>query len=66
MNDRRAPVKVLLLTLPLLAAVLVLHAWGDALAGNLDHGRHIYLTPAQHEALVKEGLAAFQPEPQPP
>jgi hypothetical protein len=35
MNDRRAPVKVLLLTLPLLAAVLVLHAWGDALAGGL-------------------------------
>jgi len=35
MSDRRAPVKVLLLTLPLLAAVLVLHAWGDALAGSL-------------------------------
>jgi len=35
MSDRRAPVKVLLLTLPLLAAVLVLHAWGDSLAGNL-------------------------------
>ena len=35
MSDRRAPIKVLLLTLPLLAAVLVLHAWGDALTGTL-------------------------------
>ncbi len=39
MSDRRAPVKVLLLVLPLLASVLALHAWGDALAGDL--GRRV-------------------------
>jgi hypothetical protein len=35
MSDRRAPVKVALLVLPLLALVLVLHAWGDTMAGGL-------------------------------
>jgi hypothetical protein len=35
MSDRRAPVKVALLVLPLLALVLVLHAWGDSMAGGL-------------------------------
>ena len=35
MSDRRAPVKIALLTLPLLVSVLALHAWGDAMAGGL-------------------------------
>jgi hypothetical protein len=39
MSDRRAPVKILLLVLPLLVSVLALHAWGDALAGDL--GRRV-------------------------
>jgi hypothetical protein len=39
MSDRRAPVKILLLVAPLLASVLALHAWGDAMAGDL--GRRV-------------------------
>src|SRR2546428_12961326 len=35
MNDRRTSVKVSLLVAPLLATVLTLHAWGDAMAGGL-------------------------------
>jgi hypothetical protein len=35
MSDRRTPVKVALLVAPLLIGVLVLHAWGDAMAGGL-------------------------------
>jgi hypothetical protein len=35
MSDRRAPVKVVLLTTPLLVSILALHAWGDALGGGL-------------------------------
>jgi len=35
MSERRTPVKITLLVLPLLAMVLVLHAWGDTMAGGL-------------------------------
>ena len=50
MSDRRAPVKVLLLTLPLLAAVLVLHAWGDPLAGNLGQRVEAWQYPEIRQA----------------
>ncbi|MBI3856799.1 MAG: hypothetical protein HY293_14015 [Planctomycetes bacterium] len=35
MSDRRAPVKTAALFVPLIVAVLALHAWGDAMAGGL-------------------------------
>lgn len=35
MSDRRAPVKIAFLIAPILASILVLHAWGDAMAGGL-------------------------------
>ena len=35
MSDRRTTVKIALLVAPLLSSVLVLHAWGDPMAGGL-------------------------------
>jgi hypothetical protein len=35
MSDRRTPIKIALLVAPLLGLVLVLHAWGDTMAGGL-------------------------------
>jgi hypothetical protein len=47
MNERRTAVKAALFVAPLLLFILVLHAWGDAMAGGLGRAVGSWQYPAR-------------------